>query len=114
MDFRDFYYNIEFKVNKPIKDRFLAKVGDTKSRGFYVKFEEATDVTMTLYVQKRNKSILEQEAIKENGLFRIDLAPSILNEAGTINMELALKGSNDEVISSKTFSLHIEKRLGEG
>lgn len=94
MNFRDFYFDIDFKFK--IDRAFTIKENDTDSRGFNVKVNN-TDRTMTFYTKD-----IEVQGVKITGGFRIDLPPLT---AGVKDCEIALKGINGEKLSSKTFKI---------
>lgn len=119
MDFKQFYKELIFSVDDSINTLFMAKQGDTKSRGFYITLTQnkivipVTNETMTFYAQKPDGTRVFINAIKDNDKFRIDLTNQVFAVPGDVDCELTLKGTNGEIISSKTFQMKVDKYLAE-
>lgn len=119
MNFKDFYKELIFDIDKPILRRFTAKQGDTKSRGFYVPvmqngaIVDVVDESMTFYAQKPDGKRVFQNAVKEGGLFRIDLKNQVFAVAGVVKCELTLYGTDGEKITNKTFVIEVEPSLSD-
>ena len=119
MNFKQFYKELIFSVDDSINTLFMAKQGDTKSRGFYVTLTQnkivipVTNETMTFYAQKPDDTRVFVEAVKDDTKFRIDLSNQVFAVPGDVNCELTLRGNNGEIISSKTFQIKIDKYLAE-
>jgi len=119
LDFKQFYKELIFSVDDSINTLFMAKQGDTKSRGFYVTLTQnkivipVTNETMTFYALKPDDTRVYVNAIQDGDKFRIDLTNQVFAVPGDVNCELTLRGNNGEVISSKTFQMKVDKYLAE-
>ena len=119
MDFKQYYNEIVFDVNKRITDRFSAKQGDTSSRGFYVTIVQngvvipVTNETMTFYALKPDGHKVLDSAVIDGTQFRIDIHNQTFAAPGVVKCELTLFGTSGEKISSKTFDYVVEEILSE-
>ena len=119
MDFKQFYKELIFSVDDSINTLFMAKQGDTKSRGFYITLTQnkivipVTNETMTFYALKPDGTKVFVDAVKDDTKFRIDLSNQVFAVPGDVDCELTLKGNNGEIISSRTFQMKVDKYLAE-
>lgn len=118
--FSEFYEHINFDEDKKIHDKFYAKVGDTKSRGFYVSVIkngielDITNKSMTFYCEKPDKTRVFTESGKDGNMFKIDLPNQTFTAVGIVKCELTLRGNDGEVISSRTFEIKVNDSLVDG
>jgi len=119
LDFKQFYKELIFSVDDSINTLFMAKQGDTKSRGFYITLTQnkivipVTNETMTFYALKPDGTKVFVDAVKDDTKFRIDLSNQVFAVPGDVDCELTLKGNNGEIISSRTFQMKVDKYLAE-
>lgn len=122
MSFSDhiFYEHIIFDVNKKMYRSIAVKQGDTGSRGLFVKVIQnstaidISDMTMTFYCKKPDGTKVYIDAVKDGDKFRVDLTNQVSAVPGKVECELTLKGPDDEIISSKAFSITVEPSLQYG
>ncbi len=120
MDFKEFYSDVYFDVDSTINDIYIAKQGDTGSRGLYVTLInkgtiiDVTTETMTFYAEKPDKTRVLIVAIKDGTKFRVDYPNQLFAIKGMVKSELCLKGDTGEQISSKVFQIAVANSLQDG
>lgn len=106
INFNKFYKQIEFNVDYEVYEQIYVKQNDTKSRGFYVQIVQNGAVVhpseyamLTLFGLKPDGTQIFVDAVIEGDFYRIDLPNQALTVSGNMRAELALRGSDNEVIT---------------
>lgn len=121
IDFRKFYKEIFFDIDIANPKIYAAKQGDAKTRGFYVEIiqdDQIVDATaneqLIFYARRPDRLDIAVPAVREGGLFRIDIPSDTFAIKGDVRCELALTGDDGSVIRSETFTMHINESIASG
>src|SRR5690606_10872807 len=121
MDFKGFYDEIIFDVDKPILKSYTGKQGDTKSRGLYVTvtqknavIDDLTGLRMRLFYEKPDKTRGFIDGVVDGNKFRIDYTNQMYAVPGVVKAELRLTGPDGEIITAKTFKILVDSSIADG
>ena len=102
MDFKGFYDEIIFDVDRPILKSYTGKQGDTKSRGLYVTvtqknaaIEDLTGLSMRFFYEKPDKTRGFIDGVVDGNKFRIDYTNQMYAVPGVVKAELRLMGVDE-------------------
>ena len=120
MDFKGFYDEIIFDVDRSILKSYTGKQGDTKSRGLYVTvtqknavIEDLTGLSMRLFYEKPDKTRGFIDGVVDGNKFRIDYTNQIYAVPGVVVAELRLMGADGEIITAKTFKILVDSSIAD-
>ena len=120
MDFKQFYWRINFNIDNTLRCNFKATQGDSKSRGFYVSIISGgvitppTNQSMILHTENKFGERHSMVAVKEGDVFRIDIPNTVFSIKGNVNCQLTLYGADGEKIKDEKFKLTVEESFEDG